>query len=245
VDGEVVTVTAHPVYQDRHSGTGKLINVSYTLGGTHAGNYRAPANANFVGEITPKALEVSGTSVQLSKVYDGSTTAVVTASGCPSNLVSGDAVTVHAQASYDSADANEGKTLTVTYSISGTDAKNYTAPAPSTYGSTGTITKRQLTVTVGNHTKIYGQENPSFTVNVSGFVNGESASTAGGYVAPTASTAATTTTDTGTYEISTSGGSATNYSFNTSDTGTLTINKATYDMSAISFTDKTVTYNGT
>jgi len=245
VDGEVVTVTAHPVYQDRHAGTGKLINVSYTLGGTHAGNYLAPANANFVGEITPKALEVSGTSVQLSKVYDGSTTAVVTASGSPSNLVSGDAVTVHAQASYDSADANEGKTLTVTYSISGANAKNYTAPAPSTYGSTGTITKRQLTVTVGNHTKIYGQENPSFTVNISGFVNGESASTAGGYVAPTASTAATTTTDTGTYEISTSGGIATNYSFNTSDTGTLIINKATYDMSAVSFTGKTVTYNGT
>jgi hypothetical protein len=177
VDGEVVTVTAHPVYQDRHAGTGKLINVSYTLGGTNAGNYRAPANANFVGEITPKALGVSGTSVQLSKVYDGSTTAVVTASGSPSNLVSGDAVTVHAQASYDTADANEGKTLTVTYSISGANAKNYTAPAPSTYGSTGTITKRQLTATGYNLTasKPYdGNANASIdSVTFSGNIFGD------------------------------------------------------------------------
>ncbi|ADY14311.1 YDG domain-containing protein [Sphaerochaeta globosa] len=248
IGSEQVSVTASAVYRDKNAGTGKQITVTYALTGDDKDNYLKPVDdASFAGTITRKALTANLPSIQLSKEYDG-TTAVFTTSGSldEDDVIPGDDVQIHAQASYNSATAGDEKTITVTYNLRGDDANNYTLLADSSNSSLpGVISKRRLTATVGNHTKIYGQANPSFTVNVTGFVNGETASTAGDYVAPIASTAATTTTDTGNYEISISGGSATNYSFNTSDTGTLTINKATYDMSAVSFTDKTVTYNGT
>jgi len=245
VDGEVVTVTAHPVYQDRHAGTGKLISVSYTLGGAHAANYLAPANTSFSGAITKKALTVITPSIQLSKEYDGTPTAVVTTPGSLVGILSGDSVTLLESARYADKDVGSPKSITVSYVLTGSDADNYTAPQNYTFTTPGTIIARQLTATIGSYTKVYGEENPSFTINVSGFVNGENSSTADGYFTPTVSTTATTTSITGTYPITITGGSATNYSFNNSDIGTLTINKATYDMSGVSFNNSTVTYDGT
>ena len=55
-------------------------------------------------------------------------------------------------------------------------------------------------------------------------MNGETAATAAGYTAPTASTVATSSSNVGDYAITPSGGSATNYDF-TYVNGTLTINK--------------------
>ncbi len=245
VGTEKVTVTAHPVYQDKHAGTGKLISVSYALSGNDSGNYIKPVNTSFAGAITRKAITANPPSIQLSKEYDGTETAAITAPGSLVGVLSGDSVTLLESARYADKDVGSPKSITVSYALTGSDANNYTAPQDYTFTTPGTIIARQLTATIGSYTKIYGQVNPSFTVNVAGFVNDENASTADGYSAPTVSTTATTTSITGTYPIAITGGSATNYSFNTSDTGTLTINKATYDMSAISFTDKTVTYNGT
>jgi hypothetical protein len=112
----------------------------------------------------------------------------------------------------------------ITIPISGGSATNYTFDTTDT--GTLTVTPALLTATVENATKTYGQTNPVFPVTVMGFVNGEDATTADGYVAPTAASVATTSTPVGDVAITINGGSATNYTFNTSGTATLTISKA-------------------
>ncbi len=84
------------------------------------------------------------------------------------------------------------------------------------------INKAALTATADDKGRVYGAANPAFTINYSGFVNGEDATA---ITAPTASTTATTASDAGAYPITLSGGSATNYAL-TLVNGTLTVTQA-------------------
>jgi hypothetical protein len=86
-----------------------------------------------------------------------------------------------------------------------------------------TITKVSLTVSINDQTKVYGAPNPNFTFSYSGFVNGDNTSAI--ISAPAVSSTATILTGVGTYPIVSSGGSATNYAFSSSN-GTLTITRA-------------------
>ena len=86
-----------------------------------------------------------------------------------------------------------------------------------------TIGKVTLTAKADDKSRTYGASNPSFTITYTGFVNTDNASSL--TTAPTASTTATVTSVVGTYPITLSGGSATNYNITTSN-GTLTITKA-------------------
>ena len=86
-----------------------------------------------------------------------------------------------------------------------------------------TITKRTLTVSVGDYERIYNEENPVFKVNYSGFVGDEDENIL--TKKPSAITEATKTTDVGIYPITITEGLADNYIFSYS-AGTLTINKA-------------------
>jgi hypothetical protein len=81
-----------------------------------------------------------------------------------------------------------------------------------------TIDKAVLTATYAGETVAAGQA-PALVVMVSGFVNGETAGTAEGYIAPIVTN---TNTSAGTYTLTPSGGAALNYSF-TYVSGTLTI----------------------
>lgn len=86
-----------------------------------------------------------------------------------------------------------------------------------------TINKRLLVAKVGNFERIYGEENPSFTIEYEGFVGNDSESSLS--VKPTAKTSAISTSNVGAYPIKVSGGDATNYKFSYTS-GVLTINKA-------------------
>ncbi len=112
---------------------------------------------------------------------------------------------------------------------------------PASQECTLTVNQAELTATVGDYNKIYGEENPSFTVTVTGFVSGETDQTALDYITPIASSTATAGTGAGTAEITISGGSAANYTFDLTDTGTLTINKK--DLTATAAADDK-TYDG-
>ena len=68
-----------------------------------------------------------------------------------------------------------------------------------------------------------GDAAPTFAVTVTGFVNGETAATAAGYAAPTASCPYTPASAAGTYDISVTGGSANNYEFTEYAKGMLTV----------------------
>jgi len=90
-----------------------------------------------------------------------------------------------------------------------------------------TINKAHLTVTADNQSRLYGEANPTFSQTVTGYVNGENATSANVTGSATGSSAATTTSGVGGYVITGSTGtlSAANYDF-TAANGTLTINKA-------------------
>jgi hypothetical protein len=86
-----------------------------------------------------------------------------------------------------------------------------------------TITKRTLTVSVGDYERTYNEDNPEFEVIYSGFVEEEDEKVL--TKKPSAITEATKTTDVGIYPITITEGLADNYIFSYS-AGTLTINKA-------------------
>ncbi|MDO4995326.1 MAG: MBG domain-containing protein [Bacteroidales bacterium] len=104
--------------------------------------------------------------------------------------------------------------------VSGGKATNYTF----TY-QTGTLTiaPRELTVSVGDYERDYGEDNPTFVLMYDNFGAGddENALT----YKPSARTAATKTSDVGTYPITVSGGYSPNYDINYVQ-GSLTINRA-------------------
>ncbi len=86
-----------------------------------------------------------------------------------------------------------------------------------------TITKATLTATAGNGTRIYGDANPSFTVNYAGFKNSDTILDID--TLATASSAANATSNVGNYATQATGGLDNNYAFNYVD-GILNIAKA-------------------
>lgn len=86
-----------------------------------------------------------------------------------------------------------------------------------------TINKATLNAKVNNASRDYGEDNPSFGVTYTGFVNDENESAI--MTEPTLSSTATKTSNVGTYSINGSGGSALNYNF-VYEPGVLTVTKA-------------------
>jgi hypothetical protein len=102
----------------------------------------------------------------MSKIYDASTTAVVTA-GSLTGVVNSDVVTVTGVATYDTSAVGTGKTITVAYTLAGAQAGNYIKPI--NYSTTtGIITAKPITVTADSgQTKIFGAADPTFTYSTS------------------------------------------------------------------------------
>lgn len=86
-----------------------------------------------------------------------------------------------------------------------------------------TIARATLDVTVQNESRVYGDANPSFTLDYTGFRNGDGIADI--HTPATASTSAVAESDVGLYAITAAGAAADNYNFNYID-GTLMITKA-------------------
>jgi filamentous hemagglutinin family protein len=164
-------------FADKNAGSGKAVSVTgLTLAGADAGNYALASNAaSATGTITQRALNASAANV--TKVYDGSTSATVVLSD---DRVAGDALQVSGQGSFSDANAGTGKKVNITgLALSGADAANYTFAGGSASGS-GTITQRALQATIGGTTvKAYDGTtgavlNPG-AVTLTGFVAGQGA----------------------------------------------------------------------
>lgn len=115
------------------------------------GNYTGTASKPF--QITPKALTVSGVAAS-NKVYDGTTTATITAS--LQGVADGDSVQLTTPAAdFDTKDAGTGKAVTIaaggSFTISGADAGNYTLTQPTVSGLTADVIPATLTAP-GNQT---------------------------------------------------------------------------------------------
>ena len=153
---------------------------------------------------------------------------------------------------------------TASFSLAGINADTYVVEAVYNTGSgfgssnnfgqspapTLTVSKASLVVTPDAKSRTYGQAAPTYTFGVTGFQNSETAATAAGYVAPTCTSdyTATTPVSASPRTISCSGGSANNYTFNTTATAQLTISSKSLTITASDTTKTygdTVTFDGT
>ncbi len=148
VSGDTVTATAAGTFADKNVGTGKTVTIKYTLSGTDAANY-SMANKTVTANITKKAL--TATSTAANKTYNGNTTATITL-GTVSGIVSGDTVTATAAGTFADKNVGTGKTVTIKYTLSGTDAANYSMADKTV---TANITQKALTANSTAANKTY------------------------------------------------------------------------------------------
>ena len=120
---------------------------------------------------------------------------------------------------------------TIPITFSNTE-QEFTAEIPYSY----TITPSALTARVKDTSKVYGDANPQFQTEYTGFVTGEDESVITNK--GTYSTSATAKSAVGTYAVTQSGATAQNYTFQY-ESGTLTVTKAPLSMTP---RNKTMTY---
>lgn len=179
------------------------------------------------------------------KTYDGTTEATIsTANATFTGIVGSDALSVSTTGTFADKNVGTGKTVTLgTLTLGGSSISNYElAESGQQTETTANITPKMLTVTADNATKTYGEENPSFTVNYTGFITEEDESVL--TTLPTATcSSAVASSNIGTYDIIPSGGEATNYTFNYVN-GTLTINAKTLSDGMVTISNDSKVYNG-
>ena len=170
-DGEGLTVKiGTAAYDDKNVGTGKTVTFSgFSLSGDAAKNYTLTAQpASVTADITAKEITIVGASVAAIKVYDGTTAAMITSTGAPSENFDGENLTVKiGTAAYDDKNVGTGKTVTFSgFSLSGDAAKNYTLTAQPA-SVTADITSKQITIVGASvaATKVYDGTNAATITN--------------------------------------------------------------------------------
>ncbi len=112
-------------YDTKNIGTAKPVTVTTLLQGADAANYSV-APISLSADITPATLGLSGTTVAPTKVYDATTTALITAMGTLSAPLGADQVSILSQsAAYADKNVGTAKPVTVTTVLQGADAGNY------------------------------------------------------------------------------------------------------------------------
>lgn len=186
VDGETTTAVFTSIYDDTDVGkrtiTVSTINVSDNLP-FKKDNYTIINNAQYLnGSIIPKQLTISiGPNGVTSKEYNGNTNATVDLQF--TGVVSGQIISYIYSATFNNKNVNLNKLVTINNITLQTDGNfkstNYTLGTyPTAYG---TITRRNLTVSVTNVTdKVYNglvdDANQHVTLDVSGAISGETPS---------------------------------------------------------------------
>ncbi|MFM9146886.1 MAG: YDG domain-containing protein, partial [Verrucomicrobiota bacterium] len=150
ISGDSVTLATAGragVFADKNVGSSKAVAVSgYAISGADAGNYSLVQPTGVTANITALNLAVSGATAA-NKTYDALLGAVI--SGGAITPLSGDAVTLVTSGRtgvFASKNVGTSKAVTVSgYTISGTDAANYSLVQPT--GVTANITALNLAVT--------------------------------------------------------------------------------------------------
>ncbi len=210
-------------FDNKNAGSNKTVAVSGVTvsDGNSGNNYTVSYADNTTSTINKAALTIS--SADVTKTYDGTTSAAGSATVTAGTLFGSDAISGGTFA-FNDKNAGSNKTVTVSgVTVSdGNSGNNYTVSY--TDNTTSTINKAMLTVTADDQTRPYGAPNPTFTQTISGFVNGENAITAGITGSAVGSSTATASSAAGAYVITGSTGSlaAGNYNFMAAD-GTLMI----------------------
>jgi hypothetical protein len=228
--------------------TGATVHItgagSCTITASQAGNddYNAAPDVPRTFSIAKadQAISIS-ISAPATKVYGASFTVAATGGGSENPVAF----------SSTGACSNSGAVFTMTAG-SGNCVVHYNQDGDANYNPAPELTetvaaeKAGLTVTAQDRTKTYGDSDPSFGVDYSGFVGSDGPGALGGSLAfnfagkpPTSyGPSAAVPTDAGTYAIRPSGLTSDDYSF-TYKAGTYTINKADQAISFAALSDKT------
>ena len=198
---------------------GANCNVTGTSTATAVGTYTAKATPNDHYIWSDKTL--SDNDKDATRIYTWKISAASIAgalvSGIDNVTYSGKAATPTPTVRLDTHTLTNGTDYTVVYR-NNVNAGTATAEITGKGNYTGTlsrsftIAKATLTATYAGGTMNVGATPPT-TVNVNGFVGGQTAKTAAGYHAPTVNITAKQRSTAGTYTITPTGGSATNYNF--------------------------------
>lgn len=224
IEGDDVTVSGSGEFDSFNAGTDKTVTTALELNGNDAANY-VLTQTTALATITPKPITVDVTNATAQdKVYDGTSAAVVSGA-VVSGIIEGDEESVAANAGIF-AQTNVGQDIEVAIALTGAASGNYNVTQPAEL-LTATITKASITAIANNANKEQGQANPAFTITYNGFVNGETALSAEGFVAPTATTVADAASPEGAYPITLTGGEALNYTFTSLTNGILFIGSGT------------------
>ncbi|MCX6736147.1 MAG: YDG domain-containing protein [Candidatus Parcubacteria bacterium] len=147
INPDVVSInTRTGTFATKTVGAGKTVNVtSVTLTGGDSSNYTVTNPTDVTGDITAKALTVTGM-LATTKEYDGGITATLTG-GTLVGVINPDVVSINTRVgTFTTKTVGAGKAVNVSsVTLSGTDPSNYTVTAPTDV--TGTITAKALTVT--------------------------------------------------------------------------------------------------
>ncbi|MCQ2343501.1 MAG: YDG domain-containing protein [Paludibacteraceae bacterium] len=148
-NGDVVFLTTIAAFDNKNVGTGKVITASYTISGTDAQNYITPLPTYFNnGEIVENnTLTVSGYQVNGEKTYNGMTDAEVTLAGTLEGVPDGLDINLVTTAQYSDKNVGSNKDIILTFTLTGSDAANYQAPAPVTLKGQGKINAKNVTAT--------------------------------------------------------------------------------------------------
>lgn len=217
VENETVTLSNEPT-SGYSFGSYTVTDGNSSAVSVENGTFTMPAsNVSVTATFSLSAIQLTTENVSVEAVtYNGNEQAAVVKYNAETTLTEG--------TDYDvtSAENSNKGTNAGSYTFTITGKGSYTGSVEKIF----TINKATLRAEADDKNKKAGEENPDLTVTVTGFVNNETAETAAGYNAPTVSTMAAAESPAGTYTITVSGGSATNYDFNYVD-GTLTVNEST------------------
>ncbi|MGZ3764824.1 MAG: beta strand repeat-containing protein, partial [Mucilaginibacter sp.] len=170
ISPDVVTLVPTGTFAIADVGTAVAVTSTSTLSGANAGNYTLTQPVGLTANITPKTLTITGLTAS-NKVYDGTTSASLSGTGTLSGVVAGDVVNLGGSGTGTFASKNVATGIAVTvstYTISGTDAGNYTLTQPS--GLTANITKASLTITATGPLKVTGFTSPVVTGSTTNFI---------------------------------------------------------------------------
>ncbi len=170
VGTDVVTLSGTGTFPSKNVGTGLTVTSTSTLVGADAGNYVLTQPTGLTANITVKTLTISGVTAS-NKVYDATTTGSISGSASLVGVLGTDVVVLGGAGIVTFASKNVGTGIAVTvtgYSISGTDAANYTLTQPS--GLTANITAAALVIQAIGPTKVTGNTSPVVTGSTTNFI---------------------------------------------------------------------------
>jgi len=157
--GDDVNLTTSGSFLDKHAGVNKTVNVGFSLDGVDAANYDVTANTTTLADIT--RLSISGQIIANNKVYDGTTAA--TTSGSLTGVLGADDIRFDRITGFFSTkNAGSNKSVSLYYTLAGSDADNYTVVANTT--TTATIERLAIIGTLVAADKIYDAD--TFTTSV-------------------------------------------------------------------------------